>query len=256
MKKPQLLLALVFMSVSRLDGQEIVEITAPVVDRFLVAYNTEVMEIEKLFAADPDIRLAMAVEKCMEGSQNSAVDYQGELKRCREQASGKKGASKAEWEACVKANFPAVDKLVADYTAAAKANDNATVTRLTTRLQQIEQEATAKCGVQPGSERRRNQRPPEPTEEEREAERVANEKLSMRRQELEQQAWAALAARSKLTPRQYAILKERLLAFVMLETDRKSDYTSYTFKPTELTVLRAYRTKLRDAFRRDYPGDL
>lgn len=213
---------------------DVVEITPAVLDRFLVALAREASERQRLYAADPKIQADLALGRCMTRSKNAEDE-----ERCTSPGMAKRVSPEDQWHKCLNTNFPDVQRNVDAYEAASKKGDAAAMKKAQVALQALQQKATAKCGNDPSDEEtdKSDQASPE-SEKAREAIQAAAEE---RREAADEAASAAGSRAGKFTARQYAILRERVIAYVKMEQDQ---LRRMVFKPTEIAALRAYKTRL------------
>jgi hypothetical protein len=246
--------ALTFVSVQPAHAQgDVLDLTPAVLDRFLTAFQKEESERTRVYGMDPATKAWWAREVCGREVRVKLDAAKDDATRDRLMAEGAKcdgptNSRQAKYDACMADYAPKLDRLEAAYNAAQKKGDNATMKRIAAEAEPLVEESESKCGEDP------EDNPggiPEPqSEEEMNAASEAERELADKIANVDDQIIAAAAAAGQFTPRQYAIVRERVIAWFRQQTDPDSDSVrGYKFSAAEKAALSAHATRLRQAVR-------
>jgi hypothetical protein len=250
------------------------ELTPAVLTRFVTAAERHAAEITRRVSADPALKAYHAKQLCwaavnaragVYGDSASVAEEKGhasaERLRAREAAiteegtqkceGGGKGATpqagdKAAYQKCIQPFEVEVAPIVKAGEAAQKKNDAAGFRKAMEQAEAIARRAEAKCGPDPDEKSDFERR--EEAQHHQAEQTDAEIELQGQLEEIEDEVVAAAAAAGNFTERQYAIVKERVLAFLHRQRG-SSSYNAYKFSASEMAALRAAETRLAQVLR-------
>ena len=270
------LLFTVVASTNAFAQKEVLDLTPDVLQRFITASDRIEAELTRLVStADDDVKRFYAKQQCWNkynargkalsdsasiaeerGAANAAAlrsrsealsqEAESKCNSAGAMAGGSAGDASANYDACIKpiATSPEGQKLRRELQAAQRKGDQAALQALMPQAAAFQRKMDEKCGPDPssgGGRRQREQAQAQALAAQQEAEAAAMPRLM----ELEIQAADAVAPTVNMTPRQYAIVKERVYAYFRLKEEPDSDnYRAYKFTAAESAALRAAEPKL------------
>ena len=253
MKHSQLILAaacgLVLIGSAPAHAQkEVLDITPAVLERFIAAAEKQDAERARLYATDPGTAKRWAHEVCYRGFNEKLLTATTEDARnaIYEQASAKCDQNESpelKYEQC-KASFDAkIEPLKQQYYAAEKKGDKATMQRIATQGQAMEKEMDQTCGRNPRG------RPMGHQQHQQQNDAEDQSAVEQKMMEFDEQAVAAAAPAGQFTDRQYAIVRERVIAYLRKSKGDDSDSVrGYKFSAAESAALAAAAPRLRKLF--------
>ena len=245
--------ALTFTSAQPAHAQgDVLDLTPAVLDRFLTAFQKEESERTRVYGMDPATKAWWAREVCGREVRVKLDAAKTEAEQNRLMAEGEKcdaptNSRQAKYDACMKDYAPKLDRMEAAYRAAEKKGDSATMKRIAAEAEPLVAESESKCGEDPSDEAFAGM-PEQQSEEEMNAAAEAERELLDKVASVDDQIIATAAAAGQFTPRQYAIVRERVIAWFRQQTDPDSDNNrGYKFSASEKAALTSYEARLRKA---------
>ena len=243
-----------FMSSQPAHAQgDVLDLTPAVLDRFLTAFQKEESERTRVYGMDAATKAWWASEVCGREVRVKLDAAKTEAEQNRILEEGKKceppnpNSRQAKYDACMKDYAPKLDRLEAAYNDAQKKGDNATMKRIAAEAEPLVEESESKCGEDPSDDAFPDMAQQQ-TEEEMNAASEAERELADKIASVDDQIIAAAAAAGQFTPRQYAIVRERVIAWFRQQTDPDSDNNrGYKFSAAEKSTLSAKEAQLRKA---------
>ena len=254
MKPSKLLLSVALvLAASPLQAQkDVLELTAPVLERFITAHQAELTARDRAYTGDPLVAGWWAQQTCAASYEEriqaaSSDEARDVLFREIDAKCMGRLSPKAKYEQCMKDYAPRLQDLRAQYEAARKKGDNAAMQRIAAQGQSLDDKAENECGEDPGDMLDTGS-PPEMTEAEQQEEAARSQRMM----ELDEKIAVSAANAGQFTDRQYAIVRERVIAYLRRRNGDDSDSVrGYKFSATESAALASFEARLRKLLMRE-----